>query len=168
MKEQLNPELTRLRDNGIIITKNVINVPAISKMPKNYILYDGIGHEGDDSSQYLSTILRADENCYSINTKSGHFYNYGEKIRLISTYQARNNRRVVISGSINLCSNRFYHLSSVDGSNPLGSSNARYCQDLLNWNFQRSGVIKFENIRHNRVKFQLKFTENRRCKPRHL
>ncbi len=109
----LNPELTNMRDNDIITTKNVINVPAINKLPRNYILYEGIGHESDDSSIYLHTILRSDENCYSINTKTGIFYNFGEKIRLVSTYQARNNRRVVMSGSMSLCSNRYYHLRLV-------------------------------------------------------
>jgi oligosaccharyltransferase complex subunit beta len=106
----LNPELIKLRDNSIIVTKNVINVPVLNKQPTNYILYEGIGHEADDHSGYLNTILRADENCYSINTKTGQFYNSGEKIRLVSKYQARNNRRVVISGSMSLCSNRFYFL----------------------------------------------------------
>jgi len=129
----------------------VINVPVLNKLPKNYILYEGIGHEADHNSSYLNTILRADENCYSLNTKTGQFYNFGERIRLVSAYQARNNRRVIMSGSLNLCSNKFYQLSSVDGTDPLNSSNARYCQELLNWNFQFSGVLKYENIRHKKV-----------------
>ena len=109
-KDVLNPELVKLKDNGIIVTKNVINVPVLNKLPKNYILYEGIGHEADHDSTYLNTILRADESCYSINTKTGQFYNFGEKIRLVSIYQARNNRRVIMSGSTSLCSNKFYHL----------------------------------------------------------
>jgi len=109
-KEVLNPELVKLKDNSIIVTKNVINVSALNKIPKNYILYEGIGHEADHNSAYLNTILRADENCYSLNTKTGQFYNFGEKIRLVSAYQARNNRRVIMTGSVSLCSNKFYHL----------------------------------------------------------
>lgn len=56
-----------------------------------------------------------------------------------------------MSGSLNMCSNRFYRLSSVDGTDPLNSSNAKYCMELLNWNFQRSGVLKYENIKHQKV-----------------
>ena len=31
----------------------------------------------------------------------------------------------------------------------LESPNAIFCQDILNWNFQRTGVLKYENVRHN-------------------
>ena len=75
----------------------------------------------------------------------------GEKIKLVNGYQARNNRRVTISGSVNLCSDKFYFLSAVDGMGPVNSPNAAFCRDLMLWNFQRTGVLKYENIRHHRV-----------------
>lgn len=152
MKDVLNPDLVKLKNSDIIITKNVINIPAVTKLPKGYILYEGIGMELDSHNSYLFPILKADENSYSINVKTGQFYNNGEKIKLVSGYQARNNRRIVITGSTALCSNKFYYLSSYDGSEPLRSPNFNFCQDILNWNFQRSGVIKYENVRHVRVK----------------
>ena len=31
----------------------------------------------------------------------------------------------------------------------LDSPNAVFCQDILNWNFQRTGILKYENVRHN-------------------
>ena len=124
----------------------------MTKSPKGFILYEGIASELDPSNSYVFPILRADENAYSINTKTGEFYSYGEKIKLVNGYQARNNRRVVISGSSSLCSDRFYFLSDPVHNNPLGSPNATFCQDMLNWNFQRTGVLKYENIRHERVK----------------
>ena len=99
-----------LKSSDIVVTKNTVNVPVVSKRPKGYILYEGIAMETDPHNQYLFPILRADENSYSVNTKSGNYYNFGDRIKLVNAYQARNNRRIVISGSTNLCSNKFYFL----------------------------------------------------------
>jgi len=122
----------------------------VTKLPKGFILYEGIATDIDINNNYLFTILKADENSYSINTKTGQYFANGYKIKLVNAYQGRNNRRVVISGSSSLCSNKLYFLSSLDGTNPLQSPNALFCQDILNWNFQRSGVLRYDNIRHQR------------------
>jgi oligosaccharyltransferase complex subunit beta len=150
-KEAINPDLLKLRNSEIVVTKNTINIPAVTKLPKNFILYEGVGMEIDIHNQYVFPILRADENSYSINPKTGKVYGNGEKIKLVTGYQARNNRRVVISGSTSLCSNEFYFLSTTENTSALNSPNASFCQDIINWNFQKNGVLKFENIRHQRV-----------------
>ena len=150
LKSSLNPQLISMRNDEIVVTKNSINVPVIVKQPKGYILYEGIGMDIDPQSQYVFPILKADENSYSVNTKTNEVYANGDKIKLVSGYQARNNRRVVISGSSNLCSDKLYYLSNVNGTKIEESPNAKFCQDILNWNFQRTGVLKFDNVRHNR------------------
>ena len=99
-----------MKRNDIIVTKNSINIPVVSKRPKGFILFEGIAQEIDPHNQYLFTILKADDNCYSVNTKTSNYYNFGDKIKLVNAYQAKNNRRVVISGSTNICSNKFYFL----------------------------------------------------------
>ena len=156
-KEFLNTELISLKNNEIVVTKNTIGVTSVCKSPKGFILFEGIGQEIDSSNHYLFPIMKADENSFSINSKSGQFYNNGEKIKLVNGYQGRNNRRVVISGSINMCSNKLYYLSSTDNNGPLNSPNAVFCHDILNWNFQKTGVLKYENIRHQRVIFLFNF-----------
>ena len=150
LKSSLNPQLISMRNDEIVVTKNSINVPVIVKQPKGYIVYEGIGMDIDPQSQYVFPILKADENSYSVNTKTNEVYANGDKIKLVSGYQARNNRRVVISGSSNLCSDKLYYLSNVNGTKIEESPNAKFCQDILNWNFQRTGVLKFDNVRHNR------------------
>lgn len=140
-----------MKNNEIVVTKNSIGVSSVCKAPKGFILFEGIGQEVDSNNNYLFSILKADENSFSINSKTQQFYNNGEKIKLINGYQGRNNRRVVVSGSINMCSNKFYYLSSIDNNGPINSPNAVLCQDLINWNFQKTGVLKYENIRHQRV-----------------
>lgn len=149
-KAYLNPDLVELRDNEIIVTKNVIPVKNVFRHPNNYILYEGIGLEADSHNNYLFTALRAEDNTYSVNSNNGLYYNFGEKIKLVAAYQGKNNKRVTISGSSSLCSNKFYFLSSIDGTDPLNSPNAQFCHDLIFWNTQKTGVLKYENVRHQR------------------
>lgn len=149
-KDDLHKDLINSKNDEIVITQNVIDVPIITKHPQGYILYEGIGMDLDPQNQYVFPILKADENSYSINPLTKEVFANGDKIKLVSGYQARNNRRVVISGSTNICSDKFYYLSNVNGNKIENSPNAKFCQDMLNWNFQRTGVLKFENVRHNR------------------
>ena len=148
-KDYINKELVEARNNEIVVTRNVIPIKNVFHAPINYILYEGIGLELDSHNQYLFPLLKADENSYSVNSDTGLYYNFGDKIKLVAGYQGRNNKRVTITGSSNLCSNKFYFLSSLD-SNPLNSPNAVFCQELILWNLQKTGVIKYENERHQR------------------
>ena len=150
LKSSLNSQLISMGNDEIVVTKNAINVPVIVRPPKGYILYEGIGMDLDPQNQYVFPILKADENSYSVNAKTNEVYANGDKVKMVAGYQARNNRRVVISGSANMCSDKMYYLSNVNGINIAESPNAKFCMDILNWNFQRSGVLKFENVRHNR------------------
>jgi len=58
--------------------------------------------------------------------------------------------RVVISGSTSLCSNKFYFLSTINGSKPISAPNAEFCNEIILWNFQRTGVLRYDNIKHQR------------------
>lgn len=151
LKEQLHPDLIKMLNDGIIPTKNIINIPKLFKRPQKHILYEGIGMDLDPQNKYIFPILKADDTSYSINTQTGEVYTNGERIKLVSGYQARNNRRVIISGSSNICSDKLYYLSNIGEEMDIAKSpNARFCKDLLNWNFQKTGVLKFENVRHNK------------------
>jgi len=150
LKNNLNKDLIDRRDNEIIVTKNVIPIKNVFTANNNYILYEGIGMETDPHNNYIFSALRADDNTYSVNSKSGLYYSFGNKIKLVAAYQGRNNKRVTITGSSKLCSNEFYFLSSVNEQGPLNSANAIFCNDLIMWNFERSGVLKYKNERHQR------------------
>ena len=151
IQNELNSDLVKLNNDEIIVTKNTINVDVITKKPKGYILFEGIGMDLDPQNKYIFPILKANENSYSINIKTGEVYSNGERIKLVSGYQTRNNQRIVISGSLNICSDQFYYLSNQNEKNKIENSpNYEFCQDILNWNFQRTGILKFNNIRHNR------------------
>ena len=85
-----------------------------------------------------------------VSRNTGEVYSNGEHIKLVTGYQARNNKRVVVLGSTEICSDKFYFLSmGEDNKSMLDSPNAVFCKDILNWNFQRTGVLKFTNVKHN-------------------
>lgn len=149
-KKELNEDLVELKNDEVVVTKNTIDIKNLFTRPNGYILFEGIGQEVDPHNHYLFPVLKAEENTYSINSKTGVYYNFGDKIKLVNAYQGRNNRRVIISGSINMCSNEFYFYSSLNHQDIHQSPNAVFCQDLINWNFQRVGVLRYENVRHQR------------------
>jgi len=99
----------------------------------------------DKISKFSDSILE------DVKTKNtGEVFSNGEHIKLVNGYQARNNRRVVVLGSTEICSDKFYYLSmSQENKSMLDSPNAVFCKDILNWNFQKTGVLKFTNVRHN-------------------
>ena len=146
----LNRQLLDLKDDEIIISKNVIGINTIFKKPKGYILYKGIGMDLDPQNKYVFPILSGDKNSYSVSKNTGEVFSNGEHIKLVNGYQARNNRRVVVLGSTEICSDKFYYLSmNEESKSMLDSPNAVFCKDILNWNFQKTGVLKFTNVRHN-------------------
>ena len=151
-KTKLNNQLLNLQDEEIIISKNIIGINNIFNKPNGYILYKGIGMDLDPQNKYIFPILSGDKNSYSVSSSTGEVYSNGEHIKLVNGYQARNNRRIVVLGSTDICSNKFYYLSMIEENhNMLDSPNAVFCQDILNWNFQRTGILKYENVRHNGI-----------------
>ena len=151
----LNRQLLDLKDDEIIISKNVIGIHNIFKNPKGYILYKGIGMDLDPQNKYVFPILSGDKNSYSVSKTTGEVFSNGDHIKLVNGYQARNNRRIVVLGSTEVCSDKFYYLSmGEDNKSILDSPNAIFCKDIINWNFQRTGVLKFTNVKHNNNKGQ--------------
>ena len=146
----LNKQLLNLYDEEIIISKNIIGINNIFNQPKGYILYKGIGMDLDPQNKYVFPILSGNKNSYSVSKSTGEVFSNGEHIKLVNGYQTRNNQRIVILGSTDICSDKFYYLSMTEeNKSMLESPNAVFCQDILNWNFQRTGVLKYVNPRHN-------------------
>ncbi len=74
---------------------------------------------------------------------TNHPENAGTDTLLVSAFQARNNARVIVSGSIELFSNEFF--------NSKGSGNKVFCEELTKWGFGKSGVLRFRDIVHHKV-----------------
>jgi len=64
----------------------------------------------------------------------------GESLVLIAALQARNNARVLVSGSLSFFSDEFFE----------SSDNQKLASELTKWAFKESGVVRVSNISHHK------------------
>jgi len=127
-----------------------LDVPAITGSKKlserKPILFKGIGQTINVPSGLNIAILRGYETTYSANPdtplKEDHHGKIGKDTILVSILQARNNARVLISGSILLFSDRFF---------TSGSDNQYFSNELSKWVFKERGLLRAGNATHHRV-----------------
>lgn len=95
--------------------------------------------ELNKNNNLVAPILSASQTAYSgipnsiVNSMP---FVLGKDMALISALEAKNNARVLISGSLKFFSDEF------------ASRNQEYALQLALWAFQRAGVLKLENTRH--------------------
>ena len=66
----------------------------------------------------------------------------GSEIILVGATQTKNNARVVISGSFDICSNQNFKQ---------GSLNKEFCFEVTKWALQRKAVLRYSDITHYKV-----------------
>ena len=74
----------------------------------------------------------------------------GDEITLVAGYQSRYSQRAILSGSIEMCSDKFIKATQV-GDDYTTSPNFKLCLELAKWNFQQKSVLKMENFTHSLV-----------------
>lgn len=121
------------------------------------VLFQGIGHSLNPSNSLVLKVLSASPSAYSANPTS-KLSNapmlIGSSISLVSVVQARNNARILISGSLRMFSDRFFR----SGVQKAGSStrydksgNEQFVTELSKWIFHERGHLKAVNVRHHKV-----------------
>jgi len=140
-----------------IIADDVIDAPVILGSKKaTHILFRGIGQEVRESPLNYR-LLSASSTAYSGNFdgKGAAPKILGKRNVLVSALQARNNARVVISGSLHLFSDAAFKAQlqryDVDGkSAPIGASgNQVFAVELSKWVFQERGVLRYRDVEHS-------------------
>ncbi|XP_034684450.1 dolichyl-diphosphooligosaccharide--protein glycosyltransferase 48 kDa subunit-like [Vitis riparia] len=121
------------------------------------VLYKGIGHSLNSANSLVLKVLSASPSAYSAdpNSKlSSPPLLTGLAISLVSVVQARNNARIMISGSLEMFSNRLFQ----SGAQKAGSSNRyeksgneQFVTELSKWIFHERGHLKAANVRHHKV-----------------
>ncbi|KAH7517876.1 hypothetical protein FEM48_Zijuj09G0110500 [Ziziphus jujuba var. spinosa] len=140
------------------------------------VLFQGIGHTINPTSSLVLKVLSASPSAYSANPKSklssppsltgsaislvsivqacGHFIFY-LFIKIKSRrLQARNNARVLISGSLSIFSNRFFRSGVQKAGSAIKhekSGNEQFLTELSKWVFHERGHLKAVNVRHHKV-----------------
>ncbi|XP_078180759.1 dolichyl-diphosphooligosaccharide-protein glycosyltransferase 48kDa subunit family protein [Carex rostrata] len=146
-------------DHTLIASDNFIKSSVIfgDKAIEAPILFRGIGHSVNPANTLVLKALTASPSAYSANPRSKLSSPpplTGSAISLVSLMQARNHARVLISGSLEMFSNRFLR-SSVQkaGSDNLyeKSGNEQFVTEVAKWVFHERGHLKAINVKHNKV-----------------
>lgn len=121
------------------------------------VLFKGIGHSSNPANSLVSKVLSGSPSAYSANPKfklSNPPALVGSALSLVSVVQARNNARILISGSIDLFSNRLFKSSvqKAGSSNKYEKSgNEQFVTELSKWVFHERGHLKAINVKHHKV-----------------
>jgi len=110
------------------------------------VLYHGVGLDVDEENILALNILQGNPTTYSATPNkaitTSKLYAAGTKTLLVSGLQARNNARLVVSGSLDMISNDFMNANN---------GNQLFCTELSKWNFGEAGVLRFRDIVHHRT-----------------
>jgi len=108
------------------------------------IIFEGIGQTTQENNGLNIDILKGYDTTYSANLRKSpeNFHSIGENTVLLSVLQARNNARVLISGSLSLFSNRYFTKKT---------DNEYLTDELSKWVFKERGVLRASNVSHHKV-----------------
>ncbi|KAG6529183.1 hypothetical protein ZIOFF_011379 [Zingiber officinale] len=121
------------------------------------VLFRGIGHSLNAANSLVLKVLSASPAAYSANpaTKlSSPPSLTGSAISLVSIVQARNNARVLITGSLDMFSNRFLKSGVQKAGSSIKnekSGNQQFLTEISKWVFHERGHLKAINVRHHKV-----------------
>ncbi|KAE8695179.1 Dolichyl-diphosphooligosaccharide--protein glycosyltransferase 48 kDa subunit [Hibiscus syriacus] len=121
------------------------------------VLFKGIAHSVNATNSLVLKVLSASPSAYSANPESKLLNPpslTGSAISLVSVVQARNNARIMITGSLDLFSNKLLGASvQKAGSQDKydKSGNEQFVTEISKWVFLERGHLKAVNLRHLRV-----------------
>lgn len=132
---------------------NLIKSTKITGDVKSAVLYRGVGLLVDPQNPLVLEILTGGSTSYSHNPDSPiteYPHAVGKNTVMIAGLQARNNARVVFSGSLEFFSDEFFtaQVESKGKKNPSG--NAALAKAISNWCFKQAGVLRVKGITHHR------------------
>jgi len=110
------------------------------------VLFKGIGQSIAQNNGLNFAILRGYDTTYTANPEKplpAEFHGkIGAKTVLVSALQARNNARVLVSGSLLLFSDKFFAATT---------GNQYFCSELSKWVFKERGLLMASNVSHHIV-----------------
>ncbi|KJE89475.1 dolichyl-diphosphooligosaccharide-protein glycotransferase [Capsaspora owczarzaki ATCC 30864] len=136
-------------DNGehtTIVTDQIIDNKLIAGTNKGRVLFRGVGLVQDLSNPLTIRVLSAESTAYTYFTDekiSVAPHVVGSKTVLVGALQARNNARVLFSGSLDLFSDEFFNAQvNVAGATASPSANRDFAISAALWTFKRSGILR--------------------------
>ena len=159
--DHLNYDAKDRGDHTLIAvdSANIIDAPRIvGKKLSAPCLYRGLGMVADQDNPLVLDIMTGSTTSYSYfpDDKIEEYpHAVGKSTLLIAGLQARNNARVVFSGSIDFFSNEFFAVSvqkAVQGAKEFDrSGNRQLAKALSEWVFHEKGVLRVGEVHHHLV-----------------
>ncbi|KAK1292251.1 Dolichyl-diphosphooligosaccharide--protein glycosyltransferase 48 kDa subunit [Acorus calamus] len=142
-------------DHTLIASDDFIRSDVIlgEKKIEAPVLFRGIGHALNAANSLVLKVLSASPSAYSANPNSELSSPpslTGTAISLVSVVQARNNARILISGSLDLFSNRYADVVNFSWKYEK-SGNEQFVTELSKWVFHERGHLKAVNVKHNKA-----------------
>eukprot|EP00736_Rhodelphis_marinus_P001799 Rmarinus@m.3273 len=133
-------------ESSVFTTKNVIKNSVIVGQKTGPILFYGLGHALLEDNPLVMTVVGGESTTTSIDPEDPNAEPFvsGRDTGLVSVLQARNNARVLVTGSLDLCSDDFFAVKDV--------GNKQLCTSLARWVFGDSGRLRSRNAEHHLVK----------------
>lgn len=155
--DHLNYDISDSGDHTLVVAspENLIDSDiVVGKKSVGPLLYRGTGLLADKENPLVLQLLTADSSAYSYvpDTPIKEYpHAVGKGTLLIAALQARNNARVVFSGSLYFFSDEAF-LSSVqraqDGKLHNKSGNLDVATSISKWVFGENGVIRARSVKH--------------------
>ncbi|KAK6620268.1 Dolichyl-diphosphooligosaccharide--protein glycosyltransferase 48 kDa subunit [Polyplax serrata] len=156
--DHINYDVSDHGKHTLIITEkeNLIDAPVIvgdRNVPP--LLYDGTGIVADKENPLVLQILTASDTAYSYvpeNAIKEYPHAVGKNTVLIAGLQARNNARVIVSGSLYFFSDEAFTspVQKVSTNKKFDlSGNKQVATALTQWVFKEHGVLKVKSVSHS-------------------
>eukprot|EP01097_Dermamoeba_algensis_P008158 TRINITY_DN52_c0_g1_i1.p1 TRINITY_DN52_c0_g1~~TRINITY_DN52_c0_g1_i1.p1 ORF type:complete len:436 (-),score=131.09 TRINITY_DN52_c0_g1_i1:171-1478(-) len=138
-------------DHTLLVATPAKNVTLFAGVQP--VLFRGVGHTLSNENNGLNIpFLHGASTAYSffldkpVGKRAPKIL--GSKSQLVSALQARNNARAVISGSLELFSDKFFSTDAVLAGKKSKSGNEQFAQIVSGWVFQEKGVLKVDRVYH--------------------
>lgn len=120
------------------------------------LLYRGTGLITDVDNPLVLPVLRAPSTAYSYNPSQSitdYPHATGQNMLLVAALQARNNARVVVSGSLEFFSDAFVTaaVQTPQGEKYERSGNGKVVEALSRWVFREEGVLRVVSVDHHLI-----------------
>ncbi|KAL7716866.1 Dolichyl-diphosphooligosaccharide--protein glycosyltransferase 48 kDa subunit [Entamoeba marina] len=136
--------------HNFIFTNNAISSDVLFSSKIQNVLYDGIGLYFP-SSPLSSSLLNAEE---TASTSAFPEINFAQQnnITLVGSVQARNNARVIVSGSLLMFADNVFETTiNHPNANQVQVDNKLFVESIVSWVMQKKGVLEMRNFKWEKV-----------------
>ncbi|VVC37330.1 Hypothetical protein CINCED_3A021322 [Cinara cedri] len=157
--DHLNYDISDEGKHTLVVTRSsnlIKSEEIVGKSNEKSLLYEGTTVIADPKNPLVLPILHAESTAYSYKTDvpiKDYSLGTGKDLLLIAALQARNNARVVFSGSLYFFSDAAFSspVKKVDGSSYNVSGNQEVASNIVLWTLKDRGMIRVKSVNHHKL-----------------